>query len=301
MTRLPLQTVFQCDRNVSPLAPANPAIASRLQSNALVGSVAELGAVGGVTTRMSRPSVKALMLAAAIGDDRAIRRFIQAGASVNTRGGRTDEGVSRETALMLAAQAGKLSTVRLLIKAGADPAAKNSNGQTAIYYTMAIRGGTHARLAIARSLLRAGCPLLGNEIHGPVFERSLAKIRFLLEAGCPVNEPFKHSVKRGPQRGDTPLTLALHLDVADSQSGRHSVKLKLVRELVQAGADPNLPDHFGRVPLVFTDPAKDVELRTVLVTAGADPARERRRARTFILTDVDREKNRKDFEVLWKK
>jgi len=81
----------------------------------------------------------------------------------------------------------------------------------------------------------------------------LKTLEFLLHSGAHVNMIAE-------DRGSTALF--------DSAMGRHT---SLVRALIAAGADVNLPSKGGQTPLVVVVGAGDDEIVEMLVKAGADP------------------------------
>jgi hypothetical protein len=94
-----------------------------------------------------------------------------------------------------------------------------------------------------------GVPLIGISARNG----HLKTLEYLLHSGAHVNMVAE-------DRGSTALF--------DSAMGRHT---SLVKALIDAGADVNLPSKGGQTPLVVVVGAGDDEIVEILVKAGADP------------------------------
>ena len=256
-----------------------------------------------------------LMCACARSDAKIIDALIAAGAKIDTRASRDDEGNSGATALMIAADRGNFQAVDRLLDAGANPGLRTPKGQTAAHFALSTKKEDANRLKVLRELVRAGCPLCGNELHRPVYERNWRYVEALLKLGCPVNERLRHNVDHGPRKGETPLTLAVRNDGPDwlSMGGAGftntmRVRLQIVEALLAAGADPNLPDAKGRVPLMVVDAEGEPQIANLLLDAGADPSlvdkkivakRDERKKKNARLLSGANEKNKREFLALW--
>jgi len=220
-----------------------------------------------------------LMCACAGKDAKIVKALISAGANIDTGASRGEEDNKGATALMIAADMGNSRVVKQLLKAGADSALQTSKGQTAAFFAVATKTESLKRVAILRTLVAAGCPLRGNELHRPVYERNWKFVDALIQLGCPTNERLAFSLDRGPRKGETPLTLAVRNDgpdwLAQSVPGvRNTTKsrLRIIKALLAEGANPDLPDAKGWVPLMVVDADEEPHVERLLLDAGADPS-----------------------------
>jgi ankyrin repeat protein len=181
-----------------------------------------------------------------------------------------------ETALMVAAQRQNLWAVKRLLKAGADARTVTPRKQTAVYFAVHPRASPETA-KIVRELVVAGCPLLGSELHFPVYRRDVEITKLLLESGCPANTLFDQRESIGPDKGQTALTIAVDKNTVDEfprNSGMTSTleaRLKIIQHLLKAGSDPNLANARGRTPLMLAVLEDAVKFAKVLLDAGADP------------------------------
>ncbi|XP_072249548.1 ankyrin repeat domain-containing protein 34A [Leuresthes tenuis] len=100
----------------------------------------------------------------------------------------------------------------------------------------------------------------GNALLKAVFQGKLRLTRLLLEGGAYINE--------GNERGETPISAACLASYDDPQT-----RQKMVRYLLEKGADPNIPDKSGRTALMHAcaeQAGKEVVL--LLLENGADPS-----------------------------
>ncbi|XP_054638678.1 ankyrin repeat domain-containing protein 34A [Dunckerocampus dactyliophorus] len=100
----------------------------------------------------------------------------------------------------------------------------------------------------------------GNALLKAVFQGKLRLTRLLLEGGAYINE--------GNDLGETPISAACLANYEDHQT-RH----RMVRYLLEKGADPNIPDKSGRTALMHAC-AKQAgkEVVSLLLQNGADPS-----------------------------
>ncbi|XP_061574103.1 ankyrin repeat domain-containing protein 34A [Cololabis saira] len=111
-----------------------------------------------------------------------------------------------------------------------------------------------------------GAPVLqteGNALLKAVFQGKLRLARLLLEGGAYINE--------GNERGETPVAAACLASYDDP-----ATRQKMVRYLLEKGADPNIPDKTGRTALMHAcaTPAAAAmrDVVALLLENGADPS-----------------------------
>ncbi len=180
--------------------------------------------------------------------------LLAAGARVNARDARW------ETPLMTATRAGRAWAVRLLVAAGASPMpdARRGNNSSA---PQAAREGlsrqrSHARAEVLRMLDKGQespqQAALLQKLMAAVEGGRLSDIRRLLARGAPINGIC-------PRRLEAPL----HRAVARAD-------MKVLRQLLLAGADVNLFSAYGRTPLMRAMGKGRAFVVTALLQAGAD-------------------------------
>ncbi|KAM6910315.1 ankyrin repeat domain-containing protein 34A [Xenentodon cancila] len=100
----------------------------------------------------------------------------------------------------------------------------------------------------------------GNALLKAVFQGKLRLARLLLEGGAYINE--------GNERGETPISAACLATYDDSQTQQ-----KMIRYLLEKGADPNIPDKSGRTALMHACAEQaGKEVVSLLLENGADPS-----------------------------
>jgi len=217
-----------------------------------------------------------LMFACQFGNHEIIEMLVAAGADVNAQASRGSDGIG-ETALMEAARKHDIWTVKRLLEAGADAKILTPRKQSAVYFAASPGKASGDVAEVVRTLFSAKCPLLGNELHYPIYRRDVGITKLLLECGTPTNTQFDHNDRQGPQRGETPLTTLAYLNAVDLQAlgfkdtSITNKGLEIAKLLLAAGADPNLASARGRTPLTAAVLAKKLELAELLLNAGADP------------------------------
>ncbi|KAK5873417.1 hypothetical protein PBY51_018459 [Eleginops maclovinus] len=107
-----------------------------------------------------------------------------------------------------------------------------------------------------------GVPLQteGNALLKAVFQGKLRLTRLLLEGGAYINE--------GNDRGETPVSAACLAAYEDP-----AARQRMVRYLLEKGADPNIPDKSGRTALIHACAERaGREVVSLLLENGADPS-----------------------------
>jgi ankyrin repeat protein len=233
----------------------------------------------GVDVRAQRADgTTALHWAAHHGQIELARRLIKAGADVNAR---NDYG---STPLQEAAIRGDAALLGLLVKAGADPDTANDEGETALM-TVARTGN----VAAAQVLIKAGADVNAVEswrgqtaLMWAAAQRQPQMVRLLLQSGAdangasaPRNWARTTTAEPRPQWRPPGVFTALQLAAREGCAGcahelaRGGAKLDATspdgitallfavlnarfdtaRVLIEAGADVNIADRWGRAPL----------------------------------------------------
>ena len=227
-------------------------------------------------------------------DPVSVEALIKAGADVNKRDNRFGE-----TPLHLATQRGDLAVVKALLSAKANPQARNDRGETPLHSAAWCEGfGARNASDIVKILIKEGAdvdardktgstPLnkgaqinaspsfmktlleadadpkaknkLGDTVlHSTVtnwdWVEGLAVLKMLIKEEVDVNEPDRN--------GESPLFLVMRRFYQDGSLP--------VRELLEAGADPNARDNNGKTLLILGIKNGDESSVQLLVERGAD-------------------------------
>jgi ankyrin repeat protein len=187
------------------------------------------------------------------------------------------------TPLMLAAGFGNTKLIQLLLDHGADPKLLNSKGRSAINFLTAHNHET--KPGLLKLLLDAGCPAASSCLVWPVARGNLDAVRQLIAAGANVNAKSDGSFDSPPLGGGASLVaIAVNEIVLDRimseamrrikgvvDPKRRQLYLDILRQLIKAGADVNVPGPVSRYPLWNAAHSGDMEVVKLLLEAGADP------------------------------
>jgi ankyrin repeat protein len=224
---------------------------------------------------------KLLMEACGNGHREIVDLLLQAGADVNAKCSISDEGDPGETPLMAAAMDGYRDIVEALLEKGARIDLTTRRGRSALSMTL---DNGHGDLEMVRFLLDAGCPVDGRDLHYPIHNRDLEVFQLLLARQTDVNKPFDWPTDMlSPQKHDAPLFVAVEalpeeqLGVAWELQLKRTERMAIIDLLIQAGADVNTQrgeKPSGWTPLMIAVEHDDGEIAQRLIAAGADPTKE---------------------------
>ncbi len=203
-----------------------------------------------------------LLSAVSLGDEGQLRQLIAAGADVNS----TEPG-----ALSLAAQHEDPACLQLLIEAGADV---NSADASPVWHAMRAHRHTHMSMLVKAgacvntySSAESQCPLLIEAVR----LHCETCVVILIQAGADVNCRWIH------QRCECVLcTREIYISAVYQAAREGSRAHNIVRELVKAGADPNLPDFKEHSKMCTTTLKEciaygaDDSILELLIAAGAN-------------------------------
>ncbi|MBO1907816.1 ankyrin repeat domain-containing protein [Microvirga sp. 3-52] len=208
---------------------------------ALVGLLVILGLSGRAASAQTPPTpaelsaYRGLHAAAARGSDEDIRRLAQAGADLNTRDS------NGRAPLHVAAFQGRGAAARTLIAAGADPALLDNQRYDAVTIA-AVRDD----VPTLKALLSAGASakLITSVYDGTALIAAAhlghdGIVRELIRAGAPLD----HVNNLG-------WTALIEAVILGDGGPRHT---QTVRALLDAGANPKIPDRDGMTPLQHTE------------------------------------------------
>ena len=171
-----------------------------------------------------------------------------------------------DTALHLAAAALNLQAVKLLLKAGADAKTENRRGATPLHYSCDPRPALSSvwnpkeQVAIIHLLLQHGANINqadrggATPLHRAVRAHSSEAVRQLLEASAEVDGKLR-------KQHSTPLHLAVRSSGAGGTAGAIDEQIKIIRLLLQYGANPATPDRAGKGAY---DAARNLRVREAL-------------------------------------
>ncbi len=215
------------------------------------------------------------------GDLAMVELLIHAGADVNAKCSVSEGGDSGETPFMDAVMFGHRAVAELLLKHGARADITTRRGRSALSLAIDNSQGTPDMI---RFLLDAGCPVDPRDLHFPVRWRDLEIFQLLLARQPDVNKRYDWSTDyKSPEKHDTPLFVAVEqiYDEAGCEPAlapRRAERLAIIDLLIAAGADVNVQrgaKAAGWTPLMWAMGVReDEEIAKRLIAAGADPIRE---------------------------
>lgn len=237
----------------------------------------------------ARDQRSVLMLAAELTDTHLLRALIAKGADVN----RVHAGLTALLAATRSCGSGRAETVTTLITNGADPAAADGDGNTALHHAALC-----AEPAVAAVLVDAEAPLEARN-HNQATPLSMAAdagnwplVKFLAEhhanpdpalpaaAGTTEDDPegvrllLKH-------RGHVNATDALQRTALLNAAREGHVEI--AHALLDAGADPALPDRYGTTALMEAARAGATDVVALLGEHHADAEAADQHGRTALL------------------
>jgi uncharacterized protein len=206
-----------------------------------VAVVDELVKHGADVELASKTGFTPLMFAAQQGDADSARILLRAGA-------KADEAQPKTalTPLMVASAMGQVKAVDALLDGGANPNLLDANGYAALH--SAVRDSDYgidfdrkdAQLAIVKSLLKHGA----NPNLRIAQDKSKAADEIKKGSGVALKRRTALTVTEILLQGSTPLVLAAETS-----------NLDVIKALVEAGADPNIPTESGTTALIMASGA----------------------------------------------
>ena len=267
-----VDTLLKADANARGAEPSGETVLMSCARTGLLGAVEKLLASGAEPNSVEINSGQtALMWAAAAGHTNVVDLLIGAGADVSA------SSSGKFTPLMFAARSGALESVELLLEAGANVNATTDEGLSPLLvaaasldaitgsdYRLVVNESQHQDLGVL--LLDHGADVSQSDqygmtsLHYAVEMNKPRLLRKLLEKGADPNAqltqglPFRRGdyVGRGEYDGASPFWLATRLGSVD-----------MMKELLDAGADPELPQAWGVTPTMVASGVTQTDSRIV--------------------------------------
>ena len=267
-----VETLLRADANAFAVEPSGETVLMSCSRTGLLGAVEKLLAAGAEPNSLETNSGQsALMWAAAEGHTGVVDLLIGAGADVNA------SSSGSFTPLMFSARSGALQIARLLLDAGADVNATTDEGLSPLLVATASLDaitGSDYRLVVDESehqdlgilLIDHGADVNQSDqygmtaLHYAVEMEKPRLLKKLLEKGADPNAqltqglPFRRGdyVGRGEYDGASPFWLATRLG-----------NVEMMRELLSAGADPELRQAWGVTPTMVASGVTQTDSRIV--------------------------------------
>lgn len=247
--------VIACTSQAAPMPPAVPTVPGQpIASPTSEPQRASLPT--SVPQPADQPALSQRLIAAAeAGNLPEVRALLAQGAGVTAR------DINGRTALVAAAYGAHLEVAQALIDAGGDVNAQDYSRQSAYLIATSEIGGSQRALEFLRMTLRAGADVRSlDSYNGTGLIRAADRgfteiVRELLTTNIAIDH-----VNR---LGWTALLETIILGRGDAQH------VEVLRLLVQAGANVNLPDATGRSPLFHARERGYREMVAILEAAGA--------------------------------